>query len=270
MKNINTDHKDHEKSAEIVYDHVDALTKLTDTGVLEKFPSEKRFQSVLDRKDTCCYDVATFKEAYINRYRNHWKGVSILKDGYQMTLIQNILFEVKPRTIFEFGAYKGSSAVFMADYMDLISKEYKIISFDYDLKQLHPDCQKDQRIQFVQADLYNEKEALNEELMSLPHPWVVVEDCHVNSYNITNRLSKYMQVGDYYIIEDLSPHCIAEYVDLMDPNARNYKEWGLAKRKEVFEWFVENPDVFQVDTYYADYLGYNGTTNWDGFLRKMK
>lgn len=270
MKDVHTEQKDYEKSRDVVYDDIDELTRLNDKGVLERFPADKRFESVLDRKDTCVYDVAAFKAAYINRYRNHWKGVSILKDSHQMTLLQNVLYEIRPKTIFELGAYKGSSAVFIADYMDLISKEYKILSFDYDLKQLHPDCKKDKRIQFIEADLYNEKETLNEELMSLPHPWVVIEDCHVNSYNITNHLSKYMKEGDYYIVEDLSPQVISNFVDPLDPNSSNYKEWGLSKRKEVFEWFVQNPEVFKVDTYYADYFGYNGSTNWDGFLRKMK
>lgn len=146
--------------------------------------------------------------------------------------------------------------------MDLISKDIK----SYRLIMTSSSCTPTVRKTIGSSSF----RATSEELMALPHPWVVVEDCHVNSYNITNHLSKYMEVGDYYVIEDLSPQVIAVYVDPLDPESRNYKGWGLAKRKEVFEWFMKHPDVFKVDTYYADYFGYNGSTNWDGFLRKMK
>lgn len=96
MKDIHTNQTDHDKNAEVVYSDIEEFTRLTKGGVLERFPTDKRFESVLDRKDTCSYDIATFKELYINRFRNHWKGVNILKDSFQMTLLQNILFKVKP------------------------------------------------------------------------------------------------------------------------------------------------------------------------------
>ena len=46
-----------------------------------------------------------------------WRGVPILKDPLTLTASQHLLWELKPQTVIEFGAYKGGSALWTADIL---------------------------------------------------------------------------------------------------------------------------------------------------------
>ena len=44
-------------------------------------------------------------------------------------------------------------------------------------------------------------------LQSMPHPWIVIEDAHINLINVLEHFHKYMIPGDYFIIDDTAPTC---------------------------------------------------------------
>ena len=44
-------------------------------------------------------------------------------------------------------------------------------------------------------------------LQSMPHPWIVIEDAHINLINVLEYFHKYMIPGDYFIIDDTAPTC---------------------------------------------------------------
>ena len=63
---------------------------------------------------------------------------------------------------------------------------------------------KEEGVAHHKADLRNAKKALPLNLLkSLPHPWLVIEDSHVNTLEVVKRLFKHMEAGDNLVCEDI-------------------------------------------------------------------
>ena len=115
---------------------------------------------------------------------------------------------VKPATVIELGAYTGGMAIWMADTLKLLDVPCHIYSMDIDLslledrvKEIKPD-----NVTFLQGDSYDIAKTFTPEFMSQLHPWVVIEDCHENFINVLGHFHKFIQKGDYLIVEDTNPH----------------------------------------------------------------
>ena len=62
-------------------------------------------------------------------------------------------------------------------------------------------------VKFVQGDSYKIQEIFTPEfLYTLPYPWVIIEDVCVNSPDILKYFDTYMQVRDYFVVDDTNPH----------------------------------------------------------------
>ena len=51
-----------------------------------------------------------------------------MKDPLDQTILQQLLWELKPRTVIEFGAYKGGSALWIADLLKLFGCQSRVVS----------------------------------------------------------------------------------------------------------------------------------------------
>src|SRR5689334_17904296 len=60
---------------------------------------------------------------------NHWLGVQVEKNPFDLWVLQEIIHEIKPDIIVEAGTWKGGSALFMATHLDLIHHG-KILTID--------------------------------------------------------------------------------------------------------------------------------------------
>ncbi|PPS23546.1 hypothetical protein BVY10_27585 [Pseudomonas amygdali pv. morsprunorum] len=108
---------------------------------------------------------------------------------------------------------------------------------------LNPPSLKHERITFIQGDSRSPEIAFPAELLlQAPHPWLIVEDSHVNIQGILEYFSKFMQPGDYFIIED--------------ENAES----------DIGKHLLMHPGQYWVDTFFTDYFGYNATCSSDQIL----
>jgi cephalosporin hydroxylase len=190
--------------------------------------------------------LETVQQAKASRLR--WRGAALVKDPFDMAIIPQLLAELQPRTVIELGAYQGGSAVWLADNLDLLGIDGHVLSFELDLSRVkvrHP------RVTFFQSDLTNLATLASAgfgpaRMGDLPHPWLVIEDAHVNTYEVLCHFDARMQAGDYVIAEDL-----------------------LSRRKymEVHRFARERD--YWVDTAWTDLFGYNVTWNPNGYLRKQ-
>ena len=76
----------------------------------------------------------------VGKFQTFWRGVPIIKDPFAMTINQQLLWELKPRTVIDLGAYKGGSALCM-------------------LSILHPEAKKSSDVEFIEGDLFQVKKA---------------------------------------------------------------------------------------------------------------
>ncbi len=73
-------------------------------------------------------------------------------------------------------------------------------------------------------------------LRRAPHPWLVIEDAHVNVHDVLAHLGEYLVAGDYLFVEDSG-----------------------AKRDALDQFLAPRRGQYRVDTRYTDFFGRNAT-----------
>jgi cephalosporin hydroxylase len=233
--------------------------------------SPDRFQSITNRKDTSVLSEDTMKNSLRGRYIRTHRGYTLLKDCLDLSIVQRLFWEVKPATIIEMGTFSGANALWMADMLKMMEIDSSIYTVDIDslcveegVRKLWPPS-----VHFVLGDAYKLEESFSDSFMkSVKHPLVVIEDCHHNVEGILQYFDRYMQEGDYFIVEDTHPgvHAKAEM-----GFHEEYRPWpfGPEKRKILKEFLADSNNRYCVDTFFTDMFGYNATWNWHGYIRRM-
>ena len=83
-------------------------------------------------------------------------------------------------------------------------------------------------------------------LASQPHPWLVIEDAHVNVANVLDHLVSHMRAGDYLVIEDCGMNL---------------------KRKIAQGFLLKCGTSCKIDTMYTDYFGTNMMSGPDAIIK---
>tara|TARA_Y100001937_G_scaffold119146_1_gene174437 strand:- start:1171 stop:1905 length:735 start_codon:yes stop_codon:yes gene_type:complete len=200
---------------------------------------QKRFVSINERKiqhrllddKNFIYSQGSFDRII------RWRDIPLYKNCYDYALYNNILTEIKPKTIFELGTGDGASSIWYRDMLNAHSLECVIKTYD-----LYKPIRTFETITYHQCDLNNLDDV---KLDDLPHPWLVIEDCHVNLNGILKHFDNSMISGDYFVIEDMS-----------------------AKKEKVVTEFLED-EKYLIDTRYTDFFGFNNCSFADGVFKKI-
>ena len=223
-----------------------------------------RFQSIDEREDRT--DITYYPVGkYISKYREAY----LMKSPNDLSVYYQLFTHVRPRTVLEMGTCSGSSAIWYDDTAKTLDLDCHVYSVDCDpalldegLKRRKPDT-----VDFITGDSTKIEEVFPPAMLEpLAHPWLIVEDCHVNTVGIIEYLHQFMKVGDYLVVEDTSPALPNE--DKSDEGS-DMGRWGEPKMKKLKK-FLRNPigQNFKVDSFFTDFYGYNCTGHWHGFLRK--
>jgi len=170
----------------------------------------------------------------------HWKGMPLFKTVYDFSLMSMMIWDVKPKTIIELGSGTGASAIWMADLGKLFMLNCKVFSMDISKPELEAEG-----VEFIKGDCNFINEHFPESILhELPHPWIIIEDAHVNLLGVINHFTPYLRAGDYLIIEDSR----VEKTDIL-------RKWASINSKR-----------FKVDTKYTDFYGRNATCSPDSIF----
>lgn len=247
---------------------------IEDKEFVKLMQADNRFKDIDERKDRSDLPPkAWLSLAVTSAYLVHWKGLLCNKSPMEMTLYPMLLNELKPKTIIEIGAFHGGSALWLADMMTSFAIDGSIISIDIDLSMIESSVKKDKRITFIEGDAKNIAHVLPISLLQkLPHPWLVIEDCHINTQGILDHFHQNgFNPGDYMIVEDTN---IDALTIRHDPNLGNLylTEKQIAekskKMKILRKWLQKTPG-YKVDTFYLDMFGYNASKNWNSVLKRV-
>ncbi len=180
-----------------------------------------------------------------------WRGVPLFKTVFDISLYPRLLWDLKPRTIFESGTASGGGALWLADQLTGLGLDCHLYTYDLVKPPLsHP------RVSFLQGDSHEIEQVFTPEMLkSAPHPWIILEDAHVNVNGLLSYLHPYLQPGDYVIVEDPESGPVTE----TEPHVED----GLGR----FLW--NHRADYKVDTFYADFFGYNTSCAMDAILRRM-
>ena len=164
-----------------------------------------------------------------------WRNSRLGKSVYDFALYPMIIWENSPATILEIGSGEGASAIWMADLCKSYGLPTRVYSIDID-----PITLKHERVTFFQGN--SEEIDSVFDVKNLPHPWLIVEDAHIQVNKIMEYFENHMDVADYLIIED---------------------------SRGKMQTTLQVPDTLYVDAYYCDYFGVNATSAMNTILRKI-
>lgn len=171
-----------------------------------------------------------------------WRGLPHFKTAFDTNLYAMLLWELKPRSVIEVGTGTGANALWLADHLRLFGIDGHVHSLD-----LTPPELQDERVTFLRGDCRRIAEALPaSSLERLPHPWLAIEDAHVNVAGVLTHLHAHLRAGDYLIVED-----------------------SMDKRGDIAAFLRPAPDAYRVDTRYTDFFGRNATCAIDSIFRRM-
>ena len=200
---------------------------------VEIIQSQERFTSFSARPSTSHLHIDNLLMSQGVKDCMTWRNSRLGKSIYDFALIPMIIWEIRPEAIVEIGSGEGASAIWMAD----LCKSYNLSTIIHSM-DIEPLSIEHEGVTFTKGDSMQISDFDTE---NLPHPWLIVEDAHVNVNEIITYFEQHMHMGDYLIIED---------------------SWG--KKGST----LRIPNTLQVDAYYCDYFGINATSAMNTILRK--
>ena len=173
----------------------------------------------------------------------NWKGLPLFKTAFDFAIYAMLLWELKPATVIEIGSGAGGSAVWMADLMVAYGSPARVLSFDLNVPT---DCSHE-HVSFLHGDANEMSSVLSEaEVADLPHPWLVVEDAHVNVRGVLEAFDSYLAKGDYVVVED---------------------SW--MNERDISEFLEGRLESYRVDTALTDFFGRNVTCAQDSIFVRV-
>ena len=203
---------------------------------ISEIRKQEKFVSFSERPKTSHVHIDTLLMSQGVKDCMTWKGIPLYKTVFDFTLYNMMIWDIKPATILEIGSGPtGGSAIWMADLCKMYGLvNTKIISVD-----INPPNASYEGVNFIKGD--SEKIETLFDVENYSHPWLIIEDAHVNINAIIAYFDVHMNKKDYMIIEDTR---------------------GRVQTK------LKIPDTLFVDTYYCDYFGRNATCSMNSILYK--
>ena len=235
----------------------------------------KRFQGISEREDRSDIAVETIKAHARGRYFIRHRGCMVMKTGDDQAIMKELFSLQRPATVIELGTYTGGNALWMADMLKLEGVSCSVYSMDINISNIEKRVNelKSDNLTFLQGDCYKIAETFSEDLLkTLPHPWLIIDDAHVNVVAVLEHFAAHMTTGDYFIVEDTNPHMPKAVVGEEGVGENLFPEYvpfGNRLLDCVKSFLARNKETFAVDSFFTDFFGYNGTWNWHGYIRRM-
>ncbi|WP_165222021.1 CmcI family methyltransferase [Affinirhizobium pseudoryzae] len=188
-----------------------------------------------------------------------YKGISCLKSPIDIAIYMQLIWQMKPNSLFEIGSNSGGSALLFSDILNNMGCTHTpLISIDINVPQIIHDP----RIRFIKGNILELEHLFTaEDLHQLPHPWLVIEDSahsHAACTAALSFFSKAMKPNDVLVIEDGVLDDLG-WSDL----------YNGGPNKAIADFFTENPNSFECLSNLCDLFGTNATYNPNGYLRKL-
>ncbi|OSC40417.1 rhamnosyl O-methyltransferase [Mycobacterium decipiens] len=136
-----------------------------------------------------------------------WMGIKCWKSVSDMWNYQEILIDLKPSLIIEFGSRYGGSALFFANVMRHTGQPFKVLSVDISQKALDPAARRDPDIMFLESPSTIPAVAEHIQRLKGEYPgkiFAILDSDHSMNHVLAEMklLRPLLSVGDYVIVED--------------------------------------------------------------------
>jgi cephalosporin hydroxylase len=139
--------------------------------------------------------------------KTKWLGIDCWKSPADMWNYQEILCELKPSLIIEFGSNRGGSALFFAHIMQRMGQPFKVLSVDVNHEALDPAVLGDPDIEFVESSSVVPAVAELIERLKAEYPgkiFAILDSDHSRDHVLAEMklLRPLLSSGDYLLVED--------------------------------------------------------------------
>jgi cephalosporin hydroxylase len=188
-------------------------------------------------------------------------GIPIRKSPSDMWNYHEILCELRPRLVVEFGTFSGASALFFANVMRAAGTDAYVLTVDVDLSSLAPAIQADPAIEAMHCS--STDPAVAERIAALrrerPGPVFAILDSDHSMNHVLGELlilRPLLVPGDYLVVEDsnINGHPVLP-------------DWGPGPYEAATEYFARFPNDYERDVAREHKFGYTFATN--GFLKRI-
>ncbi len=187
-----------------------------------------------------------------------WLGVECWKSVADMWNYQEILFDLKPSLIIEFGSNRGGSALFFAHVMQRVGSPFKVLSVDISHQRLDPAATGEPNILFVESS--STEPAIAEQILRLKmhfpgRIFAILDSDHSRDHVLAEMklLRPLLSAGDYLLVED---SCVNGHPVLPG--------WGPGPFEAIEAYEQEFPDDYTHDVEREEKFGFTFAPN--GFL----
>ncbi|CAE8733914.1 unnamed protein product [Polarella glacialis] len=241
---------------------------------------EQRFVKMADREEDTDMTVDMLESLHIGQSQSMWKGVAFGKCACDWQVYASLISELQPRTIIDLGSWAGGSALFFADFAQMLvdSSFCTVVSLDITLKNVRAVAREHPKIQFHECSTQKLEQLFTQEFCAtLPHPWLISEDAHYHFEKVLPVLHALMCPGDYLICEDTSGQMHDWFdrnnqEDDADERAHTMQSIEqLRQKSKVLRYFcILHGEMYRCDTKYLDMFGYNVGKHWNSIVKRIK
>jgi cephalosporin hydroxylase len=186
----------------------------------------------------------------------HYREINTVKCPFDYVLYQMIIMDVKPDLIIEIGSYKGGSALYYADLLQLLNNGGQVHTIDI-VENI------DSELVLNNPNIKVFSEGYQNYDINLTNGFnkiLVIDDGSHQYQDVVNAFDKFSNLvskDSYYIIED----GVVTYLGI-DGN------FGGGPLKAIDEIISQSKD-YVIDRKYCDFFGPNATFNPNGYLKKI-
>lgn len=241
------------------------------------FPTQKTIQQLNDfvlkrkKKNNPELEETSLKwirTAWENKmdYEVSWFGVPIIQNPYDMVLMQELIFKIKPDVIIEAGIAHGGSLIFYASLLKLLGKG-RVIGIDIDIRRhnkkvliKHPFIENVTMIQGSSIDKSVIKK-INKLIKSSDTVLVILDSNHTyeHVYQELNLYKDFVTNNSYFVVFDT----FMPKLDKLKGAARDVK---INNPLRAVEKFLSENKNFIID---KDYNKFFVSSAPNGFLKKI-
>ncbi|MDA4110872.1 rhamnosyl O-methyltransferase [Mycolicibacterium holsaticum] len=221
-------------------------------------------QIAFDRRSTRLFSQLFYRstgaepEEYCEWYFNNlvwqdttWMGIETYKSPCDMWNYQEILVQLKPSLIIEFGTAFGGSAVYWASVMRQTGEPFKVLSVDISHDLLRAQARRDPDVEFLESSSASPKVAERIRELRNEYPgkvWAILDSDHSMDHVLAEMklLRPLLSADDYLVVEDslLNGHPVAP-------------EWGPGPYEAIEAYENEFPDDYTHDTARENKFGWS-------------
>jgi perosamine synthetase len=201
-------------------------------------------------------------------YELDWLGVPIIQAPEDLTLMQELIFKLKPDYIIEIGIAHGGSLIFYSSLFELFKKKGKIIGADIEIREHNRNVLEKHplfhRVELIEGNSVSE-DIFNQIKNKIPFgaKVLVCLDSDHTKLHVLKELQMYsalVTLGSYLVVFDSNSSQLAK-LGAADPIYLNNGPL------EAIEDFLKDNKNFEIDFHYNRFFI---SSNPNGFLKRVK